>query len=90
MLPQDIKNRIIRDFSRNEVASVEDLLDQYDGRESDRVIRCIVHLSNGSYEKLKVSVETANMDYRDIILFAEYDLKNQKINDFTKPFVINE
>lgn len=90
MLPKDIENKIRRDFSNNEVVSVERLLLQYDGRESERVIRCIIHLSNGSYEKLKANIETAKMDYRDIILFAEYDLNNRKINDFTKPFAINE
>ena len=90
MLPKDIRNRIRRDFSIDKYSLVESLLDQYSGREPDRVMRCIIHLSNGSYEKLKVNIETANLDYRDIILFAEYDLNDRQINDFKKPFASNE
>ena len=82
MSPQDIKKKIRGDFSRDEVGPVKNLLSQYDDRESDRVIRCIVHLSNSSFDKVKLNVNTAIKDYRDIILFAEYDLENRQINDF--------
>ena len=90
MLPQDIKNRIRRDFNSDEINSVESLLSEYDGREAERVIRCLLYLSNGSYEKLKLDVESAKLDYRDIIYFAEYDQADRQINDFSKPFASNE
>ena len=86
MLAKDIRNRIKRDFNADEQHSVESLLLQYAGKEPDRVIRCIIHLSNGSYHKLKHNYKTANDDYRDIIFFAEYDEEDRRINDFTQPF----
>jgi hypothetical protein len=38
---------------------------------SSRVIRCIVTLSNGDLEKLKSNIAIAEMDWRDIIYYAE-------------------
>ena len=86
MLPNDIRTRIRRDFDADKLTAVENLLSQYNGKESERVIRCIIHLSNGSFQKLEHNYKTANEDYRDIILFAEYDKEDRKINDFSKPF----
>ena len=72
MLTQDILNRIRRDFSHEEVSLVEEILAQYKGKEPIRVARCILHISNGSYQKLKQHLDIAEKDYRDIIYFAEY------------------
>jgi hypothetical protein len=41
--------------------------------EMDRVIRCILYLSDGDYDSLGEWVSTANIDRRDVYSFAEYD-----------------
>lgn len=86
MLPTDVINKIKSDFNADEALLVENLLSGYDGNEPDRVIRCILHLANGSYQRLEHNLQNANMDYRDVIMFAEYDKEDRKINDFSKPF----
>ena len=85
-LPRDILYRINRDFAADHAQTVIDLLSCYNGPERDRVLRCVLHLADGSLERLEASLKTAYMDYRDIIYFAEYDTHDQRLHDFTEPF----
>ena len=57
--------------------------------ETDRVIRCIVFLANGDLNELNKYIDTAILDIRDIILWAEYEELNGKLKrlrDFNKTF----
>lgn len=54
--------------------------------EQDRVIRCILELSDSDYDALAAWVKKANTDYRDIIWFAEYDNRDVRKHDFSRPF----
>ncbi|MDJ0926860.1 MAG: hypothetical protein QNJ73_04335 [Gammaproteobacteria bacterium] len=85
-LPDDILVRIAADFGRDSVNGVVKLLAGYHGPEPQRVCRCILHLSAGSIDKLKHNVAEAAKDYRDIILFAEYDRDDNRLHDFTHGF----
>ena len=85
-IPVDIRARIDADFPKEEWEWVFRKLADYDGKEPYRVMRCILHLANGSLSRLEAELKTANQDYRDSILFAEYNRANEQIHDFTKPF----
>ncbi len=85
-LPHDILDRITGEFSEFESRRVIKLLSAYYGPERDRVVRCILHLSEGSIERISLNTGTANIDYRDIIYFAEYDGDDRQLHDFRKPF----
>ena len=85
-IPLDIRSRIDDDFPENEREWVFKKVSGYIGKEPYRVMRCILHLANGSLSRLEAELKTANQDYRDSILFAEYNRASEQINDFTKPF----
>lgn len=54
--------------------------------EMDRVIRCVIYLSDGDYDSLESWVKTANIDRRDIYFFAEYDNRSERKWNFSKEF----
>ena len=87
ILPVDILLRVGRDFpDQDEAAKVREALEGLDCPEAARVARCVLHLSAGSVSTVSQNVATAMQDYRDIILFAEYDRDDQRLYDFSKPF----
>lgn len=88
--PQDILDRLTRDFGDDSASDALDILESC-GDRSPRVIRCIVYLSVGDMEKLKHNTECALRDYRDVIYWAEYvdaedNSKPVRVRDFNKPF----
>jgi hypothetical protein len=74
--PDDIVRVVSRDFSENEYSTVMTILGEYGTeawhREPDRVRLAALKLANGSVQKLRVSIERAKRDYRDVIAPAEY------------------
>ena len=92
-LSKDILDQIKVQFCENyknvtEIFKIE--LSENDFLNSHRIIRCIIFLSENSIEKLKENINIAKIDWRDIILSAEYENneKNELIleRDFNKPF----
>ena len=83
-IPLDIRARIDAAFPQNEREWVFRKLSGYNGKESYRVMRCILRLANGSLSRLEAELNTANQDYRDSILFAEYNRATEQINHFNK------
>jgi hypothetical protein len=71
-LEQRTLDRITREFSAEEQASVIELLNSYSGLERGRVTWDLLELSKGSMEKVKQYVAAAQTDYRDILYWAEY------------------
>jgi hypothetical protein len=64
------------DFPNADVAEILEILDRY-GLESceperDRVQLDILKLSEGRLDRLEAQVEMAKVDYRDVIVAAEY------------------
>ena len=87
ILPVDIVTRIADDFpDRDAAAEVREALSYLDCPEAVRVARCILHLSEGSVAAVTKNIELARQDYRDAILFAEYDRDDQRLHDFSKRF----
>lgn len=64
------------------------LLEEYQGDERLRVIRCIVHLARGSTSQLLHFIASARIDYRDVIHWAEYDGDDRRVRDFSQAFVV--
>ena len=87
-LPQDVVDRAETLFGEQGKKVCEQL-----GRlsadlelNSARVLRCILHLSQGDPVKLKHYTDVAQTDWRDVIYWAEYDEQDQRIRDFDQPF----
>ena len=92
-LSNDILIQIEFQFDENYKTVLEILeteLSKNDFLNSNRIIRCIIFLSKNSVEKLKENISLAIIDWRDIILLAEYENNesNEPIlkRDFNKPF----
>lgn len=97
----DIIDRIQSDFGENaeEVARFfeEELLSDeclnrseiFNGNR-DRIIRCIIYLSDKNADTLKKYITAAKGDPRDVIFWAEYIHHNEEhpkhVRDFNKPF----
>jgi hypothetical protein len=92
-LPNDILTQIEFQFGESYKAVIEILkteLSENNFLNSNRIVRCLIFLSENSVDKLKENINLAKIDWRDIILWAEYENneKNEVIfkRDFNKPF----
>ena len=93
-LSSDILTQIKLQFGENHKKVIEILeneLSENDFLNSNRIIRCIIFLSEKNIEKVKENINLAKIDWRDIILLAEYENNENSepklIRDFNKPFV---
>ncbi len=71
-LEQRALERIAKEFPAAEQASVIELLSGYSGPENGRLTRDILELSKGSLENIRRFTKAAQIDYRDILYWAEY------------------
>ena len=95
-LPADIEAQIEQDFGQ-QFNQVRELLLSYlkmADKQADRVLRCIVFLAKGKVDALKEMIATAQVDYRDVIFWAEYEDHSSKsprqARNFNKPFGMHE
>ena len=90
----DIVKRINIDFGERADEATKMLFDaisKIDYLKTDRVIRCIIYLANGNLTDLNKYIESATVDIRDVMLWAEYtgiaETKIPKrVRDFNKTF----
>jgi hypothetical protein len=71
-LEQRTLERISEEFSGSNEALVIELLSGYSGLEIGRVIWDILELSKGSLESVRQYLQAAQIDYRDVLYWAEY------------------
>ena len=55
-------------------------------RESERIVRCILELSDSDYDSVAAWVRKANVNNGELIWLAEYDNRNVRKYDFSRPF----
>jgi len=93
-LKNDIIARINADFGENANKATTMLIDAITTvhyLKTDRVIRCIIFLAKGNLTDLDKCIETATLDPRDVMLWAEYekingDLNFKRVRDFNNTF----
>ena len=91
---QDIREKIIADFKDSANLASAILIDAIlntDYLKTDRVIRCIIFLSEGDLNKMRRYINVAINDTRDVMLWAEYvnlkiGEKPKRVRDFNKTF----
>ena len=71
-MEQRILERVNREFQDSDRDAVVQLLESYVGPESDRVRWDILELSEGGIGKVRDYIKAAQIDYRDILYWAEY------------------
>ena len=75
-MPEDIVAKVRQDFAEDDALMVLQLLGEFhrdNPNVSERILRCIAFLAKGSFEEFVRAVELARVDWRDLIVAAEYD-----------------
>jgi hypothetical protein len=91
-LPEDIITKVRRDFSEDDALAILQLLAEFQIKNPDlsnRILRCIVFLAHGNFDEFARAVAMARLDWRDLIVAAEYDGFSGEENrrrDFNLPF----
>jgi hypothetical protein len=95
MLPEDIIAKVQQDFSEDDAITILQMLSELQKEDPktffDRILRCIVFLAHGRFEEFAEAVALARIDWRDLIVIAEYDGWSGEENrrrDFSLPFKI--
>ena len=91
MFAPDILEKIKRDFDSPDEADLAlsvlaDFVDQNQDLSSDRILRCIVFVANGDIDKLEKAIDLASTDYRDLIVWAEYNGEEKRLRDLSVAF----
>jgi hypothetical protein len=72
----DVERIVRRDFPGEHFAAAMDILNEYGSaewhRESPRVQLAVLKLAGGNLKDLRLHIETAKCDYRDVLSPAEY------------------
>src|SRR4051812_44566776 len=95
MLPQDIITKVRQDFSEDDVVAILQLLSELQKENprifSDRILRCIVFSAKGRFDEFACAVALARIDWRDVIVNAEYDRDREtRRRHFELPFTQND
>ena len=81
--PEDIVDLVIEEYPVDAIGQVHLWLESLN---SDRLKRCALFQAKGSLQKLKEMVDLGQLDYRDLIMAAEYDKFHTRLRDFNLPF----
>ena len=96
LLPEDIIMKVRHDFTEDEEISILQMLSTYQQQHPDqptRILRCIVFLANGSFEKFAEAIALARLDWRDLVVSAEYfgwPCREHRRRNFNEPFVASQ
>lgn len=89
-LPSDIID-FVSEHYQNEQSDVLSLLEKarlHDGSLPDsRTLRCALYNASGTLDSLRYQLNGLQIDYRDVIMNAEYDQKDDEliqVRDFSK------
>ena len=90
-LAPDILDRIVDEFGADAASAATSLLEQERSASpdlfSDRILRCAVYAAAGDLDTLRRTIELARTDFRDLIVWAEYDnVFGDRKRDLTRPF----
>ena len=69
---QDVERIVARDFAPEQVQQVRTLIDGFQFYRSPRIILACLKNAAGSLKKLKQELKLAALDWRDVIVSAEY------------------
>jgi hypothetical protein len=72
----DVERIVRRDFPQDEFATAMNILNEYGiergGHERPRVQLAVLKLAKGALKELRLQIEAAKCDYRDVLAAAEY------------------
>lgn len=73
---EDVERIVRRDYSTDQVGDVFSILKKYEKDTSDehpsRIQVAVLKLAHGKIERLKLHIKAATIDYRDVLVAAQY------------------
>jgi hypothetical protein len=91
MVPEDVNLRISLDFpDPEERALVASIISDLATDFPPRILRCVLYVARGDLDRLGEAERLGRIDYRDIIVVAEYDDSLKQVRDFNQPFTGQE
>ncbi|GAA3513988.1 hypothetical protein GCM10022393_29790 [Aquimarina addita] len=82
-------DRLQSDFGQNyhkAFSELQKLIISHESFRNNRIIRAIIYLGNKDIVQLEKHIKQAKTDWRDILLWAEYDNKENRLGDFNNKF----
>lgn len=74
--PEDVIRIVCRDFPESQIDAVLHVLGEYGSepwhRESWRVKAAVLKLANGNLHAVRIAMDVAKRDFRDVLIAAEY------------------
>jgi hypothetical protein len=70
-IPDDVRARLVRDYPGETNFEATRLVEML--QLSPRVLRSIVYLAAGDFEQLERFARAAEIDWRDVVFWAEYE-----------------
>ncbi len=89
LYPKDILKKIEVQFGESSgeiIWKFQGFIKKNKSFRSARIIRAILYLSNGNEVQIEKHIKQAETDWRDILLWAEYDENDNQIRDFNNEF----
>ncbi|WP_430409564.1 elongation factor Tu [Kordia sp.] len=89
LYPIDIIKRLQKDYASNlgeAMRSIQELLISHKDFQSHRIVRALVFTGNKDIVQLKKMIALARIDWRDLLLCAEYETADTRVRNFTKEF----
>ena len=86
--PKDVERIVRRDFAPEEVDAAISLLNAYEASLSESAVRvrlAALKCANGDLAKLRHELEGARLDYRNVLIVAEYPLNYRLTMKSRKP-----
>ena len=87
-LPEDVVRWVNAHFNDSEKARALDVLRTaviHTGESaSPRLLRCVVVSSQGVLRRLDENIQLLRIDWRDVIMAAEYTLSDERVYDFNR------
>jgi len=89
LYPTDIKNRLESDYGKNAeeaIRNIQELIITNKEFRSERIVRALIYAGNKDVVHLKKMIELTRIDWRDLLMNAEYEYPEKKVRDFTDEF----
>jgi len=89
LYPTDIKNRIESDYQKNigEVTvCIQKVLISNEVFQNNRIVRALIYAGNKDIVHLKKMIKLAKIDWRDLLLNAEYEHPDKRVRNFDNEF----
>jgi len=88
-LPDDLRERVSRDFGDQSSLVTGQLIAfraESPSIATDRILRCIVQAAASDVGRVRTYIDLAKLDWRDLIMAAEYQYPNVRVLDLSHPF----